>query len=172
MRPLAKTCNAMYFSKSSCKRRSSWCAPSQQCNHTKFSTNRTHIAHYEGQYIRTWCTEVQGVRAELTVSRAGQVGFNEVPWHFWQKTISVYNIIAQSIQSVLSILCYYNQQPRSPGVHVIFYRRGGKCWRAIRKGVPTPCGGSTSPEKSPTTSVQPCITSLSEYNYIAWLLRH
>ena len=131
---MAKTCNAMYFSKSSCKRRSSWCAPSQQCNQTKFSTNCTHIAHPEGQCIRIWYTEVQGVRAELTVSRAGQVGFNEVPWHFWQKTISVYNIIAQSIQSVLSILCYYNQQPRSSGVHVIFYRQGASAGVRFEKG--------------------------------------
>ena len=156
----------MYFSKSSCKRRSSWCAPSQQCNQTKFSTNCTHIAHPEGQCIRTWYTEVQGVRAELTVSRAGQVGFNEVPWHFWQKnyisiqyhctvdTVGAFNImLLQSTTTLTWRTC--NILP--------VCATGGKCWRAIRKGVPTPCGGSTSPEKSLTTSVQPCITSLSEY---------
>jgi hypothetical protein len=49
-------------------------------------------AHPNGQCIRIWCTEAQGVRAELTVRRAGQVGLGEVPRPFWAENLSVYNI--------------------------------------------------------------------------------
>ena len=55
------------------------------------------VAHPNGQRIRIWCTEAHGVnflRAELMVSRAGQVGLDEVPRRFWQESLSVYNIIA------------------------------------------------------------------------------